>query len=181
MAEELKKEPEKKDELEETKKTLEDERKRSEECLARMKYLQADLENAKKRFDRQIEEVKKYANERLILELLDAVDELEMAIKSAHSTNSTETLTQGVEMTLKKITKVLKDEGVSQIECLGKPFDPSKHSAIAKTEKEGTEGCTITEEVRKGYVMKDKVIRPSIVKVTMNPTSKSQEEMKENE
>jgi molecular chaperone GrpE len=83
---------------------------------------------------------------------------------------------QGVEMTLKKLKKVLENKGVSPIECLGKPFDPSKHTAIAKTEENGAQGCKIIEEVRKGYTLREKVIRPSIVKVVVKP-SKSQKEM----
>jgi molecular chaperone GrpE len=87
---------------------------------------------------------------------------------------------QGVEMTLKKLKKVLEDQGVSPIEAVGKPFDPSKHNAVAKTEKEGADGCTIAEEVRKGYTMREKVIRPSVVKVVVKP-SKLQKEMNSNE
>jgi molecular chaperone GrpE len=159
---------------------LEEEKKRSEEYLTRLKYAQADVENLKKRFDRQIEEVKKYCNERLIIELLDVVDELEMAVKSGRSSDSAETVIQGVEMTLKKLKKVLESEGVSPIECVGKPFDPSKHNAVATVEKEDVKECTIVEEVRKGYTMREKVIRPSIVKVVVKP-SKSQREMSSNE
>jgi len=159
---------------------LDAEKKRSEDYLTRLKYMQADFENLKKRFDRQMEEVKNYCNEQLIVELLNVVDELEMAVKSGRSSNSTEVLVQGVEMTLKKLKKVLEQEGVYPIEDVGKPFDPSKHDAVARIEKNDAEGCIIVEEVRKGYIMKDKVIRPSIVKVTV-PSSKSQEEVDENE
>lgn len=159
---------------------LEEERKRSEEYLTRLKYAQADIENLKKRFAREIEEVKKYCSEPLIIELLDVVDELEMAVKSGRASNANDILVQGVEMTLKKLNKVLEGEGVRPIECMGKPFDPSKHNAIAKTEKEGVDRCTVVEEVRKGYTMREKVIRPSIVKVVVKP-SESQKEMKSNE
>jgi molecular chaperone GrpE len=74
----------------------------------------------------------------------------------------------------------LENEGVFPIECLGEPFDPAKHNAVAKIEKEGVDGCKIVEEVRKGYTMREKVIRPSIVKVVVQP-SKSQKEMNSNE
>jgi len=159
---------------------LDAEKKRSEDYLTRLKYMQADFENLKKRFDRQMEEVKNYCNEQLIVELLNVVDELEMAVKSGRSSNSTEILVQGVEMTLKKLKKVLEQEGVYPIEDVGKPFDPSKHNAVARIEKNDAEGYIIVEEVRKGYIMKDKVIRPSIVKVTA-PYSKAKEEVDENE
>ncbi|MEM2130774.1 MAG: nucleotide exchange factor GrpE, partial [Candidatus Bathyarchaeia archaeon] len=114
------------------------------------------------------------------IELLDVVDELEMAVQSARSSNSTEALIQGVEMTLKKLKKTLQNEGVSPIKSVGEPFDPLKHNAVERTEKEGVEGCIVIEEIRKGYTLKEKVIRPSMVKVVMQP-SQSHEEAKSNE
>jgi molecular chaperone GrpE len=155
--------------------SLEDEKKRSEDCLNRLKYMQADFENYRKRLEKQMDEVRKYSNERLIIQLLDVVDELELALKSAQSSNSNDTLVQGVEMTLKKLEKILQKEGVSPIDCVGKPFDSSKHDAVSKVEKDDVEGCTVIEEIRKGYTMKEKVIRPSVVKVAVKPLSESQE------
>jgi molecular chaperone GrpE len=76
-------------------------------------------------------------------------------------------------MILKKLGKLLEKEGVSPIECLGKPFDPSKHNAVSTTEKEDVDGCVIIEELRKGYTLNDKVIRPSTVKVAVKPSSNS--------
>lgn len=184
MSEEQKEKQEQKEEktrLETLEHALDVEKKRSEEYLTRLKYAQADLENLKKRCDRQIEEVRKYGNEGLIIELLDIVDELEMAVESGRSSNSSEVLIQGVDMTLKKLRNVLKNEGVSPIECLGKSFDPSKHDAVARIEKEGVKDSTVVEELRKGYMMKEKVIRPSIVKVAVKPSSESQMEMSSNE
>lgn len=163
------------EQLEMLEKALETEKKRSEEYLTQLRYARADVENLKKRFDRQLEDAKTYANECIIVELLDVVDELEMAVKSATSCDSAETLVQGVEMTLRKFTKILENEEVSPIRSVGEPFDPEKHNAVARIEKEGVEGITIIEEVRKGYTMRGKVIRPSIVKVVV-PSSQSHEE-----
>lgn len=163
------------EQVETLEKVLETERKRSEEYLAQLTYARADIENLKKRFDRQLEDAKIYANERIIIELLDVVDELEMAVKSAASCNTAEPLVQGVEMTLKKLTKILEKEEVSPIKSVGEPFDPEKHNAVARIEKEGVEGCIIIEEVRRGYTMRGKVIRPSIVKVVV-PSSQSHKE-----
>jgi molecular chaperone GrpE len=154
---------------------LEAEKKRSEEYLTRLKYLQADFENLKKRCDRQIAEAKTYGTERLVIELLEVVDELELALKTAQSADSAKLLIEGVQMTLKKFRKVLEQEGVSHITCEGKVFDPSRHNAIATIERDDVKECVVAEEVRKGYIMKDKVIRPSIVKVAVN-SSKSQKE-----
>lgn len=161
---------------------LEAEKKRSEEYLMRLKYLQADFENLQKRCDRQVQQATAYSNERLIIQLLDVVDELEMAVKIAKTAKSSETLVTGVEMTLKRLRKVLEQEGVCEIESQNKSFDPSKHNAIAAIERENVEGCVVTEEVRKGYTMREKVIRPCIVKVAVKPSSKSQnKEEKTNE
>jgi molecular chaperone GrpE len=159
---------------------LETEKRRSEDYLTRLKYLQADFENLRKRCDRQIEETRSYSNERIISELLDVVDELEIATKAAKASPDSQMIIQGVEMTLKKLRKVLEQEGVSPIECEGQVFDPSKHHAIATEERVDVSDCVIVEEVRKGYMMKNKVIRPSIVKVAVN-SSKSQEKISKNE
>ena len=160
---------------------LDAEKKRSEDYITRLRYLQADFENLKKRCDRQLEESKNYATERIVLELLDVMDELELAVKTGQASEEAQLLLEGVQMTLKKLRKVLEREGVSLIECEGETFDPSKHNAIATAEREGVEGCIVGEEVRKGYIMKSKVIRPSIVKVEV-PSSQelnSQEKQKE--
>jgi molecular chaperone GrpE len=180
MDEEKEEQPNINEKVESLEKALETEKQRAEEYLTQLKYAKADLENLKKRFDRQIEEAKKYSNERIATELLDVVDELELAIESARSSDSAKTLIQGVEMTLKKLRKILENEGVFPIKCIGEPFDPAKHSVVAKTEEEGVDGCRIVEEIRKGYTMREKVIRPSIVKVVVQP-SQSQKEMNSNE
>ena len=162
-------------------KLLEAEKKRSEEYLTRLKYLQADFENMKKRVDRQLEEVKDYCTERLVTQLLEVQDELEIALKNAQSADSTQPLIEGVQMTLKKLRKVLEQEGVSPIECeAGNLFNPACHHAVSATERDDVEACVVTEEVRKGYKMKDKVIRPSIVKVAVK-SSKSQKVKEKNE
>jgi molecular chaperone GrpE len=160
---------------------LENERKRAEDYLARLRYVQADFENLKKRTDRTLEEVRKYCTEPLILQLLDVADELELAVKAGRSSESAETVTQGVEMTLKRLKKIFQSEQVYPIECIGKPFDPSRENAIARVERDDVNECTVIEEVRKGYIMKEKVIRPSIVKVAVKPESKSQIEEEKNE
>jgi molecular chaperone GrpE len=182
MAEEQEKEQQKNNEQrEKLQQAIDEEKQRSEEYLIRLKYLQADFENLKKRCDRQIEESKKYGNEHLIVELLDVVDELELALESGQSSEPAEPLLQGVRMTLGKLEKVLKNQGVSPIECMGKPFDPSKHNAVAKVERKDVNDCMVIEEVRKGYTLREKVIRPSIVKISVKPSSESQKEEDESE
>lgn len=176
MGEEKQEQGESSEQVEELEKALDAEKQRSEEYLVQLKYARADIENLKKRFDQKLEDAQKYSNERIITELLDVVDELEMAVESARSSNSAETLVQGVEMTLKKFRKILQNEGVSPIKSVGEPFDPLKHNAVAKVEKKGVKGCTVIEEIRKGYTMKEKVIRPSIVKVVLQPSQSQKED-----
>jgi molecular chaperone GrpE len=154
------------------KQQLEAEKKRSEETLSQLCYLQADFDNQRKRCDRQIQQASQYSNERIIIQLLEVVDELELAVKTAQTSTSAQTLVEGVQMTLKRLRKVLEQEGISAIECESKPFDPSKHNAIAAIEQDGVETCVVVEEVRKGYIMKDKIVRPSIVKVAVKPALK---------
>ncbi len=150
---------------------LDEEKKRSEDYLAKLRYLQADLENLRKRCDRQILQVSQYSNERIIIQLLEVVDELELAVKNAQTTTSAQTLVDGVQMTLKRLRKVLEQEGVTPIEGVNQPFDPSKHNAIAAEERDDVENCVVIEELRKGYMMKEKVIRPTIVKVAVKKPS----------
>ncbi len=158
---------------------LEEEKKRSEDYLNRLKYMQADFENLKKRLERQLEEIRKYGNEHLILELLEIVDELDLAVEESRQTRSVEVLLRGVEMTLKKLKKVLEGEGVSPIDCIDQVFDPAKHDVIGKIESD--EEGKIIEEIRKGYTMKGKVIRPSVVKITVKSSSKTSKEVESSE
>ena len=176
-----KEQPQGNTETEKLKQDLENEKKRAEDYLTRLKYVQADFENLRKRTERQLVEVKGYCTEPLIIELLGIVDELELAVKADRNSESAENMIQGVEMTLKKLKKILQNEQVSPIECVGKPFDPSRHNAVAKIERDDVEECTVIEEKQKGYMMKEKVIRPSVVKVAVKPKSKSQHEANKNE
>jgi molecular chaperone GrpE len=155
-------------------KLLESEKNRSEDYLNRLKYLQADYQNLKNRTDRQIAEAKKYCTENLVTELLDIENELELAVKNAKSSVTKETIIEGVQMTLKKLGKILEKEGVCQINCKkGKIFDPKLHHAVSTTERDDIEECLIVEELRKGYTLNKKVIRPSIVKVAIKSSKKS--------
>lgn len=170
------KQVENKDKLESLKNALDIEKKLAEDCLTRLKYVQADFENLKKRSERQMQKVKQYCNEQLIIELLEVVDELEMAVNSSLSISSKDAIVQGVEMTLKKLRRILDKEDVHPMNCVGQMFDPEKHEAMAKTE--GDEEGRIVEEIRKGYIMKGKVIRPSIVRITTKLSAESTQEVK---
>jgi molecular chaperone GrpE len=159
---------------------LECEKKRSEDYLTRLKYLQADYENQRKRFDREAEQIKCYSNERIIMQLLDVVDELELAIKNAEtSPPSAQGLLEGVEMTLKKLRKVLEQEGAVAIpDPVGKAFDPSLHNAIASVERDDVAESTVVDQIRKGYTLRGRVVRPSIVRVATKPKCESNQNNK---
>ncbi|MGD6808726.1 MAG: nucleotide exchange factor GrpE [Candidatus Bathyarchaeia archaeon] len=163
-------------------KLLEAERKLSEEYLNRLKYMQADFENLKRRFDRETEQIRNHSNERLVISLLDIVDELELAVKVGKSAeNPQQTLLEGIEMTLKKFKKVLEQEGVSEVTCVeGEVFDPASANAVLTEEREDCEACTILQVIRKGYSMKGRVIRPSIVKVSVKCKPKTENQNQSN-
>jgi molecular chaperone GrpE len=171
------KEPQPKDN---SKELLESEKKRSEDYLTRLAYLQADFENLKKRFDRETEQVKNYCNERLLISLLDVVDELELAVKNGEISTSPDSLIEGIELTLKKLRKVLEQEGVTPIEDpQGKILDPTRHNAVLVEERDDVPPCTVLEQIRKGYMMRGKVLRPSIVKVAVKSTKNNSNQMEE--
>ncbi|MEW6216052.1 MAG: nucleotide exchange factor GrpE, partial [Nitrospirota bacterium] len=134
------------------------------------KYLRlyAEFENYKKRVNKDKDELLKYGNESLLYELLPVIDNLEMALK--HSSNEISAgLIQGVEITLRELLRTLEKFGLTPIEATGKPFDPLIHHAMTLVEREDIEEKIVVEEFRKGYMFKDKVLRPSLVAVSKRP------------
>ncbi len=154
------------EEFETLKKALEEERKKSDEYLTRLKYLQADFENYQKRVKKEMEEAIKFGSEQLIIKLLNVMDNLELALKAAKETNDKEALTKGVEITLKGLQEILKEEGLVSIDAVGKPFDPNLHEAVEQVKTNDSPDNIVVEELRKGYVLRGKVVRPSLVKVS---------------
>ena len=134
---------------------------------AKDKYLRlyAEFENYKKKVQKDKEELIKYSNESLIYEILPALDNLEMALKHSDGKNS-EPLAKGVENTLRELNRILEKFGLTAIDALGKPFDPAYHHAMSQVEKDDVEGNTVVEELRKGYIYNEKVLRPSLVSVS---------------
>ncbi|MEN3034882.1 MAG: nucleotide exchange factor GrpE [Candidatus Methanosuratincola sp.] len=141
-----------------------------DESKSRLKYMQADCENIRKRSERQMEEARLFATMPLLCDLLEVIDELELALRSASVSDQDGAVLQGVGMTLKKMKKILEKHGVSPIECLMKPLDPEKHMVVSKEERDDLEEHTVIEEIRKGYLLRDRVIRPSVVKVSVKPS-----------
>ncbi|MFH0896687.1 MAG: nucleotide exchange factor GrpE [Candidatus Bathyarchaeota archaeon] len=162
------------DELIILRKELEREKENANDYLNQLKYLQADFENYKKRVKKEIDESAQYSNRRLILELLPVLDELECAVEAGRECIDKAFL-EGVEMTLNKLYSILKKEGLSKIEAKGKTFDPNKHEAVNRVQVEGKDGV-IVGEVRKGFMLKDAVIRPSLVTVAVDISKKGEKE-----
>jgi molecular chaperone GrpE len=134
------------------------------------KYLRlyAEFDNYKKRVNKDKEELARYGNESLIYELLPVIDSLELALK--HATGEAQTgVVQGVEMTLKELQRTLEKFGVAKIDATGKEFDPSIHHAMTQIAREDLEEKMIAEELRPGYLYRDKVLRPSLVAVSIKP------------
>ena len=152
-------------------KALEEEKKKNEECVTRLKYLQADFENLQKRSKREIDDATKYGETDLTLNLLPIFDDLERALAAGKNLDNKEAIVGGLEMILKAAQNVLFRRGLSPIDAVGKKFDPAKHEAIGFVSSSDREENTVVRELRKGYMFGEKVIRPSIVEVARNPSS----------
>lgn len=126
----------------------------------------ADVENIKKRSGREREEYLKYANVSIIKKLLPIIDDLHRAIEMASTTRDIEALSKGVEMTANSLDELLRGEGVEPIESVGKPFDPQYHQALTVEPSDEHPENTVIEQLQTGYMMHDRVIRPSLVKVS---------------
>lgn len=130
--------------------------------------LYAEFENYKKRVNKDKDELLKYGNENLLYELLPITDNLEMALK--HSPDKISAgLIQGVAITLRELLRTFERFGLTPIEATGKPFDPLVHHAMTLIERDDIEEDIVVEEFRKGYMFKDKVLRPSLVAVSKRP------------
>lgn len=126
---------------------------------------QAEFQNFTKRKEKEIEELRQYSSQKIVEKLLGSLDNLERAIEAAKETKDFHGLVQGVEMILRNIKDVMKSEGVEEIEALGEDFDPSYHHAVMQEDSTEHQDNEVMLELQKGYKMKEKVIRPSMVKV----------------
>ncbi|PIE35062.1 nucleotide exchange factor GrpE [candidate division KSB3 bacterium] len=120
--------------------------------------LQAELDNFKKRKEREMLEFRKYANEDFIRELLVVIDDFERAIAAAEQTHKLEDFLTGVEMIFEKFLGTLKKKGVKEIEAQGQPFNPEIHEAVTQIETDDMEEGTIAAVFQKGYYLHDRVI-----------------------
>lgn len=137
-----------------------------EENYNRYLRVQADFDNFRKRTRKEKEELLKYASQPLIEALLPAIDNLERALAAGQSAEHSDSLIKGVEMVVRQIQQTLEQEGLKAIEAEGKPFDPGFHQAVMQEESAEHEAGIVIQELQKGYVLKDRVIRPAMVKVS---------------
>ena len=139
---------------------LDESRKHGEELLTRLAYIQAELENTRKRAERDMEQVVRYATEGLITQLLTILDDLDAAVASVHEDSR-----RGVALVRENLWKVLRESGLEEIPAAGKPFDPYLHEAIEQVNDDALTDGMVKEVIRKGYRFPIKVIRPSQVTV----------------
>ena len=124
---------------------------------------QAEIENIIKRNKKEKEDLIKYSNETLIKELLPVIDNLEKAISHSRDENSLQALREGVELTLKGLRDTLAKSGLTEVDSIGKPFDPNFHHAVCEQEDENAEHGAVITEYQKGYCLNQRLIRPAMV------------------
>ena len=140
------------------------EEKDPEEEALNSKYLRlmADFQNFKRRTEKEKSDIYAFANEKIVRELLDVIDNFERAL--AAGTGGDKFL-EGMEMILKQLQAVLERAGVAEIKCLGEDFDPNFHNAVMTEDSAEYESGKVTEVLQKGYILNSRVVRPAMVKV----------------
>ena len=131
----------------------------------RLLRLHADFDNYRRRVRLDMEAAEKYRAQNLVADLLPILDNFERALQVQVEDEKAKSLLQGMEMVYRSLIEALKKEGVEAIESVGKPFDPHVHQAVMQADDQNYEPNTVVEEIQKGYKLKDRVIRPAMVKV----------------
>lgn len=150
--------------IDQLKEELEALRKEKDAHYNRLLRVQAEYDNFKKRTQREREADHKYKAQDLVNDLLPVLDNFERALQ-VEKTEATSSLIDGISMVHRQLMDALKNNGVEIIETEGKEFDPNLHHAVMQVEDESYESNYIVEELQKGYMLKDRVIRPAMVKV----------------
>lgn len=132
----------------------------------------AELENFKKRTARERDDAIRFANESLIKDLLPIVDNLERAVAHASGGGNGKPIVEGVELVLKGLLDAMAKHGVTQISAVGQVFDPSKHEAMAQVESDSHEPNFVVDELHKGYMLRDRLLRPALVSVAKAPETR---------
>jgi molecular chaperone GrpE len=141
---------------------------KAKENYERLLRLTAEFDNYKKRSEREMNDFRKFANESLMKEILPVVDNLEraLAIECKHGNDAFKGLREGVEMTLKGLIDTLQKFGIVPLDAMGKTFDPNFHQAVSQEESDEHPDSTVLKELQKGYLINDRLLRPSMVIVS---------------
>ena len=167
--------------VEELRKKLEEAQAKADEYLDQWRRTAADFSNYRKLVAKEKEDLTKTANAVLLARLLPILDDFERAFKTMPDHLNELTWVEGIALIYRKLQAILEQEGVKPIQAEGKEFDPMYHEAITYEEAEGFEDGQIIEEVQKGYMLGDKVLRPSIVRVAKKSESGKEEPSEETE
>jgi molecular chaperone GrpE len=127
----------------------------------------AEIENQRKRLQRDLEQARKFANERLLGDLLPVCDSLERGL--AVDNADIAALREGMDLTLKALLKVAEGNGLKPIDPLGQPFDPERHQAMTMVSAPGTAPNTVVAVMQKGYALNDRLLRPALVAIAKAP------------
>jgi molecular chaperone GrpE len=169
--------PESSGEVVELRRMLEEKTKEAEENYARLLRLAADMENLKKRQERERADLLQFANENLVKELLPVVDNLERALDHGRQLKAPKALLEGISMVYHGFLKVLDRFGVTAHDSLGQQFDPAFHNAMMQEEAPDVPDGSVIKELQKGYLMNQRLLRPAMVVVasnTQNETTSNQ-------
>ncbi len=130
----------------------------------------ADMENLRKRTQREKEDLAKFANENILREILPVIDNLERAVEHAEQSESKDGLFEGVQMTLTQFSQLLEKFGVRPVEAIGKPFDPAYHQAMGQLESDEYPPNTVVQQMQKGYQLNNRLLRPAFVMLAKAPS-----------
>jgi len=159
------------DPLKEMEEKLESMGQEVKENYDRFLRVSAEFENYKKRAAREMNDFRKFANESFVKAMLPVVDNLDRAIESSSNDKQADTsMLEGVDMILKEILKIFEQFNVKPFESLGKTFDPSYHQAVMQEETEVYPENSVVNELQKGYMMHDRLLRPAMVVVAKTKT-----------
>jgi molecular chaperone GrpE len=147
---------------------LEEKTQEAEENYTRLLRLAADMENLKKRQERERAELLQFANENLVKELLPVVDNLERALDHGRQLEAPAALLEGIERVYQGFLKALDKFGVTPFDSVGQHFDPAFHNAMMQEEAPGVPDCRVLKELQKGYLMNQRLLRPAMVVVARN-------------
>ena len=146
------------------------------EYLDHLQRLQAEFDNYKKRVDREKAELIEYASAELVSELIDIMENLERGVASAKGSDDIDSIVKGMEMVSTQLKDILGSRGLKPIEAVGKKFDPHYHEAMMMTPTDEYPYNTVIEEFQQGYMIKNKVIRYSRVRVSVNENNNENSE-----